>query len=153
MFRHRRFQRFDFANEATGRSAGRSTPPPATLQGEVTKKPSVTAVLKIAVSNRYALAAVEGCSRAKVACQLESSMVRGRSGSRCQVRERMALKKVGVQFLCSIRKIISLFKPFFGVHAKCHLAGTRIDPYTSSQIRFDCRQARECVGFGGVRPS
>ena len=55
---------------ATGRSAGRSTPPPATLQGEESKKPSVTAVFKIAESSRYAFAAVEGCARARFACQL-----------------------------------------------------------------------------------
>ena len=34
------------------------------------RNPSVTAVLKIAESKRYALAAVEGCSRERAACQL-----------------------------------------------------------------------------------
>ena len=62
----------------------------------------------------------------------------------------MTLEKIGVEFLRSKREVISLIKPLLGVHAKSHLPSARIDPRTAAEIRFDCRERRECVGFGGV---
>ena len=57
------------AMDAVGRSAGRSTPAPLVRQGEESNKSSATAVRKIAESKRYAFAAVDGWTVAKLACQ------------------------------------------------------------------------------------
>ena len=59
----------------------------------------------------------------------------------------MALEKIRVEFLRSKREVISLIEPLPGVHAKSHLPSARIDPRTAAEIRFDCRERRECVGF------
>ena len=62
----------------------------------------------------------------------------------------MTLEKVRVEFLRSKREVVSLVKPFFGVHAKGHPAGARIDPRASAEINFDGYEAGESVGFEGV---
>lgn len=56
-------------NVAMGRSRGRSTPAPSTLHGEVSIKPSITAVRIMDESNRYDLDAVLACLVDNSACQ------------------------------------------------------------------------------------
>ena len=73
----------------------------------------------------------------------------------CCVAQRghdVALEQIGVKLIRTERQVVALVEPLFGVHAKRHPAGARIDPHTAAKIGFDRCEASECVGFEFVRP-